>query len=604
MEDLVIRGRKRKSLYQWCIENDRQDVLDRWDYELNNKKPNEISFGTATKYWFKCLEHPEHKSELKSPHAFTSGQEGSMKCNQCNSIAQYILDNFPDKDLYDVWDKEKNEDIDPWSIDRGSSCKKYWFICQEKDYHGSYGMTCCNFIAGHRCPYCSTINGRVHPKDSFGQNIIDNYGAEFLWSMWSDKNKKSPFEYAINSHETITLKYIDSIDECYETTCNNFMNSKTKRKKQNKKRENNITTEKIKKTFYDWCIEHNRQDILDRWDYELNGCSPKDIGYGTGKKYWFKCLEHSEHHSELKNINAFTSSNGDKKGTMECKQCNSIAQYILDNFSDKKIEEVWDFEKNTINPWDISCGSRKKVWIKCQEKDYHGSYELICKDFSNGTRCSYCGNYKVHPKDSLGQYIIDNYGEEFLWTIWSDKNKKTPFEYSSKSGKKVWWKCQDKKHEDYLRACRCSMQYEFRCPECVKEMNNSMIEGKTKSYLEELGYEVFTEHKCTIRPINPKTKHYLPYDNEIILENGKHLIIEVHGEQHYNNNFYKAINKCTEEEANIIFHQRQLYDRYKRIKCKQAGYEYLEIPYTAFDKKETYKQMINNKIKNILKEEK
>ena len=31
---------------------------------------------------------------------------------------------------------------------------------------------------------------------------------------------------------------------------------------------------KNKKSFYDWCIENNRQDVLDRWDYELNDCSP------------------------------------------------------------------------------------------------------------------------------------------------------------------------------------------------------------------------------------------------------------------------------------------------------------------------------------------
>ena len=47
-------------------------------------------------------------------------------------------------------------------------------------------------------------------------------------------------------------------------------------------------------------------------------------------------------------------------------------------------------------------------------------------------------------------------------------------------------------------------------------------------------------------------------------------------------------------------YERKLIDRYKRIKCMQAGYEYLEIPYTAFDKKETYKDLIDNKIKEIL----
>ena len=26
----------------------------------------------------------------------------------------------------------------------------------------------------------------------------------------------------------------------------------------------------MKQSFYDWCIENNRQDLLDRWDYDLN----------------------------------------------------------------------------------------------------------------------------------------------------------------------------------------------------------------------------------------------------------------------------------------------------------------------------------------------
>ena len=60
------------------------------------------------------------------------------------------------------------------------------------------------------------------------------------------------------------------------------------------------------KSFEQWCIENNRQDVINRWDYELNGCSPKDVCYGTNKKYWFKCLTHPEHKSELKDIHSFT----------------------------------------------------------------------------------------------------------------------------------------------------------------------------------------------------------------------------------------------------------------------------------------------------------
>ena len=358
------------------------------------------------------------------------------------------------------------------------------------------------------------------------------------------------------------------------------------------------------KSFYDWCIENNRQDVLDRWDYELNDCSPKDVSYNTNKKMWLKCNKHSEHKSELKTIRNLTSG---QEGSIECNQCNSIAQYILDSFPNKKLEEVWDYEKNgDLDPWSINRGSnnnKNKVWIICQEKDYHGSYETIPNQFSRGDRCPYCQGRKVHKKDSLGQYVVDKYEKEFLQIIWSDKNDISPFEISVHSNKKVWWNCPDNEHESFERYCNNSVRYDFRCPECVKEKEESTIEEKTRLYLEELGYKVKTEHNCTIRPINPKTKQPLPFDNEIVLKNGKHLIIEVHGEQHYillnrsNTWLKKYRDKLTPEE---YLHQRKLYDRYKRIKCIQAGYEYLEIPYTSFNKKETYKKLINNKIKNIL----
>ena len=351
-----------------------------------------------------------------------------------------------------------------------------------------------------------------------------------------------------------------------------------------------ITRLKNGKSLYKWCIENNRQDVLDRWDYEKNGCTPKDVSYSSNKNMWFKCNRSLEHKSELKIISSLTRC----EGSLDCKQCNSIAQYILDNFQNKKLEEVWDYEKNgELDPWKISRGSKVKIWIFCQEKDYHGSYEIFSHDFIKGVRCSFCAGRKVRPLDSLKQYIVNNYGEEFFNIIWSNKNTIDPTTIAPNSHTKIWWNCPEGKHKTFERSCRNSKNCNYRCPECVKEKEESIIEEKTRLYLEELGYEVKTEYNCTIRPINPKTRCPLPFDNEIILKNGKHLIIEVHGIQHYKIDGY--YNK-TEEEL----HYRQVKDRYKRIKCIQAGYYYLEISYTAFDKKETYKKLIDNKIKNTL----
>ena len=300
----------------------------------------------------------------------------------------------------------------------------------------------------------------------------------------------------------------------------------------------------------------------------------------------------------------------EKSCKTKLKKSKSMAQYILDNFPDKEIGQIWDYEKNTVDPYEISYKSGKKCWFICQEKDYHGSYETQCCHFSNGCKCPFCThkNGKLHYKDSLGQFIVDNYGQDFLDKIWSNKNKKTPFEISPYTAENVWWDCPNNKHESFLRNCRNSIKCNFRCPDCVNEEKNSLLEKNTKLFLIEKGYDVKTEYECSLFIKNPKKdkkgrNNILPFDNEIILENGKHLIIEVHGEQHYillnksNTWLKKNGEKLTPEE---YLHQRKLYDRYKRIKCIQAGYEYLELPYWTFDNNDTYKKLIDDKIKEIL----
>ena len=50
---------------------------------------------------------------------------------------------------------------------------------------------------------------------------------------------------------------------------------------------------------------------------------------------------------------------------------------------------------------------------------------------------------------------------------------------------------------------------------------------------------------------------------------------------------------------NFNLHVVQLHDRYKRIFAKSQRYFYLEIPFWADDKNETWKKMINDKILEI-----
>lgn len=161
------------------------------------------------------------------------------------------------------------------------------------------------------------------------------------------------------------------------------------------------------KSLYDWCIENERQDILDLWDYELNNCNPDEIPHSSNKKYWFKCPK-GIHKSELRPIGSITNN---KNYSFKCNQCNSFGQYLIDTYGEDAIELYWDYELNKVNPFEIAKCSPKKVWIKCQRNSLHPSYQIKCYSFTNGRRCSVC-------KESRGERkireILNTYNINFI----------------------------------------------------------------------------------------------------------------------------------------------------------------------------------------------
>lgn len=294
-------------------------------------------------------------------------------------------------------------------------------------------------------------------------------------------------------------------------------------------------------------------------------------------------------------------------GKYKCRKCSakdrklydkSFAEWGIENICKDFIDKYWDNDNNIEDPFKLSYGSGIKVWIKCQEKDYHGSYEITCNKFTTGRRCPYCNRNsgRVHKMDSIGQYILDKYGEDFLNSVCDSETKCNMFAYNKNMHTPIKWKCN--KHGVYFRNGTDSITCEFRCPICSQERSESLLQEKVRKYICLLGYSLKHEYNCSIIPINPKTKHKLPFDNEI---QELKLIVEVNGHQHYNIDFFhmlraNKINSTPEEE----FEYCKWKDEYKKQYALEKGYEYLEIPYWTDDKEETYKKLIDKKISEII----
>ena len=167
----------------------------------------------------------------------------------------------------------------------------------------------------------------------------------------------------------------------------------------------------MSKSFYDWCIENKKEDWLALWDYEKNNCTPKDIGYATNKKYFFKCSK-GLHEPEEKRISDLTN----EKMNLRCNSCNSFYQWCIDNGKEDWLE-LWDYELNKCTPKDIAYASPKKYYFKCPRGLHEPEQKRIDSLTTGNTelKCNAC--------NSIGQYLIDNYGEDALEKYWNyEKN--------------------------------------------------------------------------------------------------------------------------------------------------------------------------------------
>lgn len=237
----------------------------------------------------------------------------------------------------------------------------------------------------------------------------------------------------------------------------------------------------------------------------------------------------------------------------KCKYCcnsyeDSFAYYIQMELQEP-LNKYWDWEKNNqlgINPYCIKSQSNKKVYIKCTETDYHGSYSIMVSNFHKGRRCSFCNKNKVHPKDSFAQWGINTFGEDFLEKYWSSKNTINPWEIKPQSDKKVWIYCQ--KHEYH----NDNDGYEISC--------DNFHKGKRCGYC----------HNFKLHPLDSfgslypeKAKYWSPNNDKSPYEIFSHT-----------KNIYKFICEKCGDEFERSLESLNSYD--SGVICKQCGASKLE----------------------------
>ena len=239
-----------------------------------------------------------------------------------------------------------------------------------------------------------------------------------------DKNGR--FVYDLNTEILVKIEDLNmnsrELVECCCDKCNNHYYEEYISARKNKINLCDGCKENKKNiSFEDWCINNERGDLLELWDYDLNNKKPNEISCFTNKKYYFKCPK-GIHKSEI-----YTISNLLKRKAKLCRTCNSFGQWLINTYGDDAIEKYWS-KNNTVNPFEISYGSGKKVLMICQ----HCKHEklIACNSYiQHRIMCNRCSDNVSYSNkfmyELLSQLKIDfEIEKEFTWSVISNNDNK------------------------------------------------------------------------------------------------------------------------------------------------------------------------------------
>ena len=159
-----------------------------------------------------------------------------------------------------------------------------------------------------------------------------------------------------------------------------------------------------------------------------------------------------------------------------CRYCAKQAFHPLESLQHlyPLIADQWDFERNAktgVIPDTIGIDSVRKFWWHCTNGKPHSFQATIAKRVA-GMQCAVCHGKQISYDTSI-EFLYPNIMNE-----WSDKNVILPSEISQGSERKVWWKCANGCHPDYMASPYSRISLGTGCPICGRE--NSIKNRKKK----------------------------------------------------------------------------------------------------------------------------
>lgn len=336
------------------------------------------------------------------------------------------------------WNLEKNAPLEPTNFTSGSD-KKVWWRCLNNKNH-EWITSIYSRTNGSSCPDCS----KRRPTAEFNLLTVNPQ----LAAQWHPtKNKKLlPSDLLPTSNRRVWWQCPEGDDHQWQASPNGrrtlscpFCIGKRVSKTNNLK----------------FCFP----ELSLQWHPSKNGnLTPEKITFGSGKKVWWKCSE-GEDHEWCSAISSRTSGIG-------CPFCSNKRVSKTNNLAvvNPYYAAQWHPERNgSLLPTDVTSGSDKKVWWKCPYGDDHEWQSSVDGRVRNSIKCPFCSGKRASKSYNLASEHPDIANQ---WHPTKNGNLR-PTDFTPGSDKKVWWKCSENNHHDWLASIYSRTRSKSqKCPMC------------------------------------------------------------------------------------------------------------------------------------------
>ncbi len=353
----------KQSLYEFCMENGKEEILRSWDTEKNkNWRPQDVSFGAHQKFWWICERGHSWKALVYSR---TSGSG----CPYCSGRKVWPGENdlaTLKPEIAAEWHPTKNGAVTPAQVTVGSHRRMWWRCAKGHEWQAMIKTR----VGGAGCPVCA--NRVVVP----GVNDLATKRPELAAEWVRERNDILPTEVTVGSRRRVWW--------CCEKghQWRSAVASRARGAGCPVCASRAVVAEEND-------LKSHFPEIAAEWHPTKNGqLRPDAVSPSSNRKVWWLCPEGHDYQAA---VGARTNSGSG------CPYCAGRKVWL--GFNDlatlePRLAEQWHPTLNgKLTPEDVTSGSRRKVWWLCPEGH---SWKAVIYSRTRGAGCPVCaGKTKV-----------------------------------------------------------------------------------------------------------------------------------------------------------------------------------------------------------------